>query len=86
LSLEYLAESDRLTPPKKTYVIWMESDHYSTKNIGQIQPTAGTNKLKADFETSSSYAPTRIFITAEDDGMVTFPGSQIVLTTGRLKG
>lgn len=86
LSLEYLAEAERLTPPKETYVIWMESDQNSTKNIGQINTTSGSNKLKASFETSSSFEPTRIFISAEDNGTVSYPGSQIVLTTGRLKG
>ena len=86
VSIEYLAEASRLNPPKQTYVIWMEGDHNSTRNLGQINTTSSSNKLKADFETSSSYPPTRIFITAEEDGTVAYPGSMTVLTTGRLKG
>jgi hypothetical protein len=86
LSVEYLAEAERLSPPKKTYVIWMESDRSTTKNIGQINTTKGSNNLKANFKTSSSYEPTRIFISAEDDGLVSYPGNQVVLTTGKLKG
>jgi len=86
LSLEHLAEADRLNPPKEMYVIWMESDRNNTRNIGQINRGSSTNNLKAAFDTSSPYAPTRIFITAEDDASVSYPGSQMVLTTGRLKG
>lgn len=86
VELEYLAEASRLNPPKQTYVIWMESAGKTTKNIGQINSSSNSNKLRAKFETSSSFEPTRIFITAEDDGTVSYPGSQMVLTTGRVKG
>ncbi len=88
VKLDYLSEADRLDPPKKTYVIWMESSKNATKNIGQINSSTGfmSNNLKADFQTSSSYKPDRIYITAEDDGTVSYPGPVIVLTTGRLKG
>jgi hypothetical protein len=86
VSLEHLAEAERLNPPKETYVIWMESDQNTTKNIGQINSNSHSNKLKASFETASSFAPTRIFISSEDDRTASYPGSQIVLTTGRLKG
>lgn len=88
VKLDYLSEADRLDPPKKTYVIWMESSNNATKNIGQINSSTGfmSNNLKADFQTSSSYKPDRIYITAEDDGTVSYPGPVIVLTTGRLKG
>lgn len=88
IKLDYLSEADRLNPPKKTYVIWMESNNNATRNIGQINSSTGfmSNNLKADFQTSSSYKPERIFITAEDDGTVSYPGPVIVLTTGKLKG
>ena len=81
-----LAESNRLQPPKNTYVVWLESDNSYVKNIGQIK--SGINflakKLKASFETVSTVKPTRIFITAEDDGSVQYPGTVVVLTTGSL--
>ncbi|MDZ4749457.1 MAG: hypothetical protein SH808_13300 [Saprospiraceae bacterium] len=86
VSLEHLAEAKRLNPSKATYVIWMESDGNSTKNIGQINSASNPNNLKASFKTSSSFKPIRIFITAEDDGTTSYPGSQIVLSTNRLKG
>jgi hypothetical protein len=40
-----------------------------------------SNKLKASFETVSPVKPTKIFITAEDDPGVQYPGTQVVLTT-----
>lgn len=88
IKLDYLSEAERLNPPKKTYVIWMESSTNATRNIGQINSSTGflSSNLKADFQTTSSYKPDRIYITAEDDGTVTYPGPIIVLTTGKLKG
>jgi hypothetical protein len=88
VKLDYLSEAERLDPPKKTYVIWMESTNNATRNIGQINSSTGfmSNNLKADFQTTSSYKPYCIYITAEDDGTVSYPGPFIVLTTDRLKG
>ena len=81
-----LAESNRLQPPKNTYVVWMESTDSYVKNIGQIKSDINflAKKLKASFETVSTVKPTRIFITAEDDGSVQYPGTVVVLTTGSL--
>ena len=78
-----LAEPGRLQPPKKMYVVWMVTDQKLTKNIGQMDSSSGTfsNKLKADFKTSSAFKPTKIFITAEDDANVQYASSTVVLTT-----
>jgi len=83
ITMSNLAQPDRLQPPKKIYVIWMESENNMTKNIGQINSSSGvfSNKLKGSFQTVSSSRPTRIFISAEDDAEVQNPGTQIVLTT-----
>jgi hypothetical protein len=85
IQLTDLAEVNRLTPPKKTYVIWLVTEEDITRNIGQIKSASSmlSSKLKASFETVSSDKPTKIFITAEDDGNVQFYGSQIVLTTNK---
>jgi hypothetical protein len=81
--LANLAEPTRLQPSKSSYVVWMETDENSTKNIGQINTSTGfmSSKLKASFETVSPVKPTKIFITAEDDPGVQYPGTQVVLTT-----
>ncbi|HLO82087.1 MAG TPA: hypothetical protein VK166_14060 [Chitinophagaceae bacterium] len=81
--LANLAEPTRLQPSKSSYVVWMETDENSTKNIGQINTSTGfmSSKLKASFETVSPVKPTKIFITAEDEPGVQYPGTQVVLTT-----
>jgi len=81
MQISNLAEVDRLQPPKKGYVVWMEADRGLTRNIGLI---TSSNKLNVTFETIATLRPTRIFITAEDDEGVQYPGSMVVLTTDRL--
>lgn len=83
ISLNNLAEPKRLDPSKNTYVVWMETSDNVTKNIGQINSSTGflSNKLKASFETVSSTKPTKIFLTAEDDAAIQYPGTQVIMTT-----
>jgi len=83
ISLNDLSEPKRLQPSKNTYVVWMETANNVTKNIGQINSSTSflSSKLKASFETVSSTKPTKIFLTAEDDAGIQYPGSQVVLTT-----
>lgn len=83
IKFDNLAEVDRLDPPKKTYVIWMVTDQQSTKNIGQIKSGSSmmSSKLKADFETATPFKPVKIFVTAEDDGNVEYPGMYTILST-----
>lgn len=83
LSIENLAESNRLQPSKNTYVVWMETASNGTKNIGQINSSTGflSSKLKASFQAISSFKPVKIFLTAEDDAAIQYPGMQVVLST-----
>ena len=78
LEITNLAAVDRLEPPKNSYVVWMETDRGSARNIGRI---VTTNSLKVSFETVSSFRPTRIFITAEENENALYPGEMLVLTT-----
>lgn len=83
VELTNLAEVSRLQPPRQTYVVWMETDQQTTKNIGQIHSSSNmlSKKLKASLETVSSFKPIKIFITAEDDAAVQYPGTQTILST-----
>lgn len=83
--LTELAEVQRLQPARQTYVVWMLTDRDITKNIGQIKSSTGmmSKQLKASFETVSSFKPVKIFITAEDNADIQYPGSQIVLETDK---
>jgi hypothetical protein len=78
-----LAEVERLQPARKSYVVWLVADNFETKNIGRITSSTGTfsKKLKASYETVTSYKPTKIFITAEDDTSVSYPSTEVVLST-----
>lgn len=80
-----LAEVQRLQPSKQTYVIWMVTEEDLSKNIGQIKSSTGilSRQLKASFESVSTLKPTKIFITAEDDPSIQFPGTQVVLSTDK---
>ena len=78
LDITNLAAVDRLDPPKNTYVVWMETDRGAARNIGRI---VVTNKMNVSFETVSSFRPTKIFITAEDNENAQYPGEMLVLTT-----
>ncbi|MEO9005282.1 MAG: hypothetical protein ABI288_11120 [Ginsengibacter sp.] len=83
LSLENLAKPGDLTPPKKNYVVWMETASNGTKNIGSINTSSGllSSKLKSSLKTVTPYKPTGFFITAEDDESITYPGSQVIMST-----
>ncbi len=83
LSIVNLAEPTRLQPSKKTYVVWMDTESNGTKNIGQINSSTGflSSKLKASFQAVSSFKPVKIFLTAEDDAAIQYPGMQVVLST-----
>ena len=83
ISLENLAEPERLTPAKKTYVVWLLSNDNSTKNVGQVKTSTSllSHTLRGTFETVSSSKPVRVFITAEDDATVQIPGLMMVMTT-----
>lgn len=78
-----LAEVERLQTAKNNYVVWMNTDQGKIENLGQIKSSSGmfSNNLKASLETSSSYKPTKIFITAEKSTEVQLPSEEVILTT-----
>lgn len=83
VKIQDLAGSDRLTPPKNFYVLWLVTADNSTKNIGRINTS---KSLSASFETVTVYQPTKIFITAENEADVPDPSyTEVVLTTDFIK-
>jgi hypothetical protein len=83
IDLFNLAEAKRLASNEQTYVVWMESGNRAVKNLGQINSSTKmfSKKLKASFEAVSSVKPTKIFITAENNSSVEYPGNELILTT-----
>lgn len=77
-----LASAERLTPPKRTYVVWAQTRDAGMKNIGRL---IGKSDKSATLTTISSFEPTEIVITAEDEGNVSYPaGIEIARTDIKL--
>lgn len=76
VKVEKLAESTALSPPRTTYVVWLETSG-GVRNIGRIV----SNNMRGTLLTTTPHQPTRIFITAEDHGEARTPGQTVVLRT-----
>ena len=87
ISLTDLAEATKLQPSKLTYIVWMITDRQLTKNIGQLNSSKGfmSKQLKGSFKTVSSDKPVQIFITAEDDAGIQYPGPEVILSTEKFQ-
>ena len=85
INVLHLAGPERLANPKKAYVVWMETSN-GIQNLGQLKPDDGlfSKTIKANLRTTSPYEPRRVFITAEDEATVQYPGNYVVLNTGSL--
>lgn len=83
ISIENLAQPDRLQPSQNMYVVWMETANNGTMNLGQVNSSSSLlgGKLKGSFETVTTYKPTRIFITGETETGLSYPGNLVVLST-----
>lgn len=80
---KHLAPANKLSPPRRVYVVWMESEQNPVRNIGMIRSSTGifSSTLKGSLEATSTSKPTSFFITAEDDGNTQYPGNEVVLRT-----
>lgn len=82
LEIENMAEPDRLTPPRRTYTVWLVTAKHGTINIGNLNIS---RKNEASLKTETPYKPVRIFITAEDDRDAVVPSTQVVLNSDDFK-
>ncbi|MDP3452873.1 MAG: hypothetical protein Q8R90_07950 [Bacteroidales bacterium] len=79
LTAHNLAEASRLSPPKNNYSVWIVVDYGVTKNVGQL---TNKNAKKSTLKTTTPFNVKEIFITAEDQGNLTYPaGVEISRTT-----
>lgn len=76
-----MASAERLDPPMKNYVVWILTDDDRTVNIGQLQ---NKNAKKSYLKTSTPFHVREIFITAEEQGAITYP-SGIEITRTKFK-
>ncbi len=83
INIKHLADPKRLVPAKTMYIVWAETQQNGTRNIGRLNTSSGllSSTLKSSLKTVTPYKPTMIFITAENEAGVEYPGSQVVMTT-----
>lgn len=81
LRINHLASPDRLVPPMEFYVVWISTENNGIKNIGQITSTSSfmSSTLKGTLKAVTSFKPREIFITAEENASVQWPGSMVVV-------
>ncbi len=80
ITAKNLASVERLSPAKKTYVAWIVTDNNGIKNIGQLKIK---NAKTSTLNTLTAFKPIEIFITAENEGSVSFP-SGIEITRAKI--
>lgn len=79
VTAKHLAAADRLTPPKNNYIVWVLTDNGMVNNVGQL---VIKNAEKASLTITTSFSVKEIFITAENQGDLTYPsGIEISRTT-----
>lgn len=83
LSVIRLANAERLDPPKKMYIVWMNTSQNGVKKIGQLKTSSTmlSSSLKSSLKTTVPFEPKSFFITAEDDANIEVPYGQVVLST-----
>lgn len=83
LSVIRLADPSRLDPPKKVYIVWMNTEQNGTKEVGQLNTSSSllSKTMKSSLKTSVPFQPTGFFITAEDDANMHSPSGQVILRT-----
>lgn len=84
VSIENLPDAKRLSPQRNYYVVWIETRNNGIKKLGRIISSKGflSSKMKASLDAVSPTKPTRVFITAENDEYIRYPGNMVVLDTG----
>jgi hypothetical protein len=70
ITANYLASIERLSPPKRTFVVWIVTKENGVKNIGLLN---NENAKKSTLKTLSAFEPVEIFITAEETGNISAP-------------
>lgn len=83
LKVIHLANSNKLTPARETYVVWMDTEKNGVKNLGQLKSSDSflSSTLKGSLSAVTPFEPKSFFITAEDNSNVSYPGAEVVLKT-----
>ena len=76
---ENLAKAERLNPPGKNYIVWVQTKDVGIKNVGQLTVD---NSKKTTFSATTPFDFYEVFITVEDQGDLTYPRG---IEIGRVK-
>ena len=76
LKVKHLARPQNLTPPKSTYVVWMQPNNGEVHKLGELRVN---DKLEGEFKSPVSTSNFQIFVTAEDGPTVNQPSGTEVL-------
>lgn len=83
VSTKNLAAPSQLTPPKNTYVVWIEPRDQQPQNAGVLTVN---NDLQGSFSSTTPYKTFNVVVTAEDSPTVTQPsGPQILHGTVQVR-
>jgi hypothetical protein len=72
---DHLAEPERLTPPKKRYIVWVKDVDGANHKIGELDP--GKSK-EGELNAMTPFEPVQLFITAEDKKNPKWPSTSII--------
>ena len=83
VNIMHLTDPSRLTPSKKSYVVWIQTEYNGVRNIGRLHSASGflSNTMKADLHAVTPLKASKVFVTAEDYGDAQTPGTVVVLST-----
>jgi len=70
ITAKNLASADRLMPAENVYVAWIVKDEGGIRNLGQL---THKNANTVSLETLSPQTFSEVFITAEQDGNISYP-------------
>lgn len=77
IEVDHLAPPERLNPAAKSYIAWYLTEMGNNK-IGSL---VVSRNLGASLETTVPSKPKKVFITAEKDPDVDYPGNRVILET-----
>ncbi len=76
LKVEHLAQPDKLSPARHTYVVWIQPRGQQPQNMGQMK--VGEHET-GEFRTHTTFNTFDVFVTAEDNPTAPTPSGQEVL-------
>ena len=79
MKVEHLAKPENLTPPKSSYVVWLQEKGSDAENLGQLRLN---KKLEGNFRSVTPRKNFDVFITAEQDAATKAPsGTEVMRAT-----